>query len=84
MSSPEEPHRPDAQPAEPDPQAPGARRLIWAGGTVVALWFIADGLRGLWPDAGLLARVLIAAGAVAVVLGVVLGVRTVVSRDRRD
>ena len=81
MSSPEQPGARE-EPAAPDPQGP--RRLIWAGGTVVALWFIADGLSGLWPDAGLLVRVLIAAAAVAVVLVVVLGVRTVLRRDGRD
>ena len=76
MSSPEAPE-------EPDPQAVRIRRLIWAGGTVVALWFIADGLSGLWPGAGAGARVLIAVGAVVVVLAVVVGVATVVKRDRR-
>jgi hypothetical protein len=68
----------------PEPQPVRTRRLIWAGGTVVALWFIADGLRGLWPDAGLLARVVIAVAAVAVVLGVVLGAATVVRRGREN
>jgi hypothetical protein len=71
-------------PEEPEPQAVRARRLIWAGGTAVALWFIADGLSGLWPGAGGLARVLIAVVAVVVVLGVVLGVATVVRRGRGD
>ena len=83
MSSPEEPAAREES-AGPDPQGAGGRRLIWAGGTLVALWFIADGLRGLWPDAGLLARVLIAAAAVAVLLVVVLGVLAVMRRDRRD
>jgi hypothetical protein len=69
-------------PEEPEPQAVRTRRLIWAGGTVVALWFIADGLSGLWPGAGALTRVLIAVGAVVVVLAVVLGVLAVVRRDR--
>ena len=76
MSSPEEPERPDEQ--------TGARRLIWAGGAAVALWFIADGLKGLWPGAGGAARVLIVVAAVVVVLAVALGVRTVVRRGRRD
>jgi hypothetical protein len=75
MSSPEEPER-------PDPQATGARRLIWAGGTVVALWFIADGVSGIWPGAGAVARVVIAAAVVLVLLAVGLGVLTVVKRDR--
>ena len=77
MSSPE-------QPEQRDPQATGARRLIWAGGTVVALWFIADGLSGLWPGAGALARVLIAVAAVVVLLVVVVGVVAVSRRGRED
>ena len=77
MSSPEAPE-------PPEPQSVRARRLIWAGGTVVALWFIADGLSGLWPRGGVLVRVLIAVGAVVVVLGVVLGVATVVRRGREN
>jgi hypothetical protein len=71
-------------PEPPEPQGARARRLIWAGGTVVALWFIADGLSGLWPGAGGLARVLIAVAVVVVVVGVVLGVVSVVRRDRQD
>lgn len=70
-------------PEPPDSPGTGARRLIWAGGTVVALWFIADGLSGLWPEAGPVARVLIAVAAVVVVLGVVLGI-AVVRRGRPD
>ena len=77
MSSPEEPE-------QPDQQATGARRLIWAGGTVVALWFIVDGLSGLWPGAGALARLLIAVAVVVVVLAVVLGTVSVLRRDRAD
>jgi hypothetical protein len=71
-------------PEQPDPQPGGGRRLIWAGGTVVALWFIADGLSGIWPGAGALGRVLIAVGVVVVVLGVVLGVASVVRGGRKD
>jgi hypothetical protein len=77
VSSPGEPER-------PEPQDSRGRRLIWAGGTVVALWFLADGLSRLWPGAGALARVLIAVGAVVVVLAVVLGVATVVRRGREN
>lgn len=77
MSSPEEPER-------PDPQTTGAMRLIWAGGTVVALWFIADGVSGIWPGVGTVGRVLIAAGVVLVLLAVGFGVLTVVKRDRQD
>ena len=54
---------------EPDRRPDRARWLIWAGGTVVALYFIADGLLGIWPDAGGTTRVVI---VVAVVLGLVV------------
>ena len=77
MSAPEPPE-------QPEPLVGRGRRLIWAGGTVVALWFVADGLSGLWPGAGALARVLIAVAVVVVVLVVVLGVVFVVRRDRED
>ena len=49
-------------------------RLRWLGRAVVlaiGLWFIADGLSGLWPGAGTVARVLI---VVAVALGVAFAV----------
>ena len=55
---------------DPGPTDAQAGRLRWlARGVVLALglWFIADGLSGLWPGAGTVARVMI---VVAVVLGV--------------
>jgi hypothetical protein len=59
-----------------------ATRLRWlARGAVVAvaLWFIADGLRGMWSGAGVLAQVLIVVAAVLVVaFGVVIVVAVVV------
>ena len=59
---------------EPGPVDPQSGRLRWLGrGVVVAigLWFIADGLSGMWPGAGTVARVMI---VVAVVLGVAFAV----------
>jgi hypothetical protein len=53
----------------PEPADPRSVRLRWLGrGVVLAigLWFIADGLRGMWPGAGTAARVMI---GIAVVLG---------------
>jgi len=68
-----------------EPVDPRADRLRWlARGVVLAigLWFIADGLSGMWPGAGTVARVMI---VVAVVLGVafaVLGLRYLARRGR--
>ena len=60
---------------EPGPPADAqAGRLRWLARAVVlaiGLWFIADGLSGMWPGAGTVARVMI---VVAVVLGVALAV----------
>ena len=75
MSSPEAPDG-------PEPRAVRTRRLIWAGGTVVALWFIADGLRGMWAGAGTVAQVLIIVAAVLVVGFVVVGVVYLARRGR--
>ncbi|MGZ9101230.1 MAG: hypothetical protein ACXW3O_16135, partial [Brevundimonas sp.] len=69
----------------PDPVDPQASRLRWLGrGVVLAigLWFIADGLSGMWSGGDTAARVMI---VVAVVLGVafaVLGVRYLARRGR--
>ena len=55
---------------EPEPADPQPDRLRWLARGVavaVALWFIADGLRGMWSGAGTVAQVMI---VVAVVLGV--------------
>lgn len=68
-------HEPaDPGPAEPGPADPEARaetrrwlfRLVIVA---IGLWFIVDGLRGTWPAAGVVARVLLVA---AVLLGVAL------------
>ena len=70
---------------EPDPAPRDARadRLRWlARGVVLAigLWFVADGLSGMWPGAGTAARVMI---VVAVVLGVTLAVLGILYLARR-
>ena len=70
---------------EPAPDGARADRFRWIARAVAAaigLWFLADGLRGMWSGAGVLARVLI---VVAVVLGVVaagVAALRVVRRDR--
>ena len=64
-------------------QRPGqVRGLIQAGVAVVAVYFIGDGIVGLWPDATTTTRVVI---VVAVVLGLVVagvGALVLVRRDR--
>jgi hypothetical protein len=58
------------------------RGVIQAGVAVVAVYFIADGLIGIWPDATTTTRVVI---VVAVVLGLVVaavGALVLVRRDR--
>lgn len=70
---------------EPDPADGQAGRLRWLGrGVVVAigLWFMADGLSGMWSGAGTVARAMI---VVAIVLGVTvagLGLRHLARRGR--
>ena len=59
---------------EPGPADARSGRLRWLARAVVlaiGLWFIADGLSGMWPGAGAVARVMI---VVAVVLGVAFAV----------
>ena len=82
--SPDHEHGSAGEPDRPDRQAVRLRRLAWIAVTAVGLWFVADGLRGIWSGAGVLARVLIGVAAVAVVLVVVLGVVSVLRRDRED
>jgi hypothetical protein len=72
------------EPEPDDARAVRLRRLLWIAVTAVALWFIADGLRGMWSGADVLARVLIGVVAVVVVAFVVLGVAYVLRRDRED
>ena len=61
-------------PPDPAPDDARAVRLRWlARGVVLAigLWFVADGLSGIWPGAGTAARAMI---VIAVVLGVAFAV----------
>jgi hypothetical protein len=68
---------------EPGPDDERAARLRWIARAVVAaigLWFLADGLRGVWAGAGPLAQVLIVVG---VLLGGVLAVLGLLQLRRR-
>lgn len=72
---------------EPGPVDPRSDRLRWlARGVVLAigLWFIADGLSGLWPGAGTVARVLIGVGVVLGLAFAVVGILHLARRGRGD
>jgi hypothetical protein len=76
----------DAQgePGPPDERSGRIRQVARVVAAAVGLWFIADGLSGIWPGASVVARVLI---VVAVVLGVALavaGLLHLVRQGRRD
>ena len=72
---------------DPTPESEQAARIRWLGRLAVvaiALWFIFDGLRGLWSGAGVVAQAMI---GVAVVLGIafaVLGFRHLARRGPGD
>jgi hypothetical protein len=67
--------------ADPRAQRDTRRWLLRLGVVAIGLWFVVDGLRGVWPAAGVVARVLLVA---AVVLGVALLVLSLVHLTRRD
>ena len=84
MSAQDEPGTGDGQ-REPRPADPQAVRLRWLARAVVfaiGLWFIFDGLSGMWPGAGGVARVLIVVGAVLGVAFAVLGLMYLARRGR--
>ena len=63
------------------PRADTRRWLARLVVVAIGLWFVVDGLHGIWPAAGVVARVLLVA---AVVLGVALLVLSLVHLVRRD
>ena len=65
---------------EPDDRPGQLSWVVGAGVTAVALYFIADGLLGIWPAAGTTTRVVI---VVAVVLGLVVAGLVVAYLARR-
>jgi hypothetical protein len=70
---------------KPGPVDPRADRLRWlARGVVlvVGLWFVADGLSGMWPGAGTVARVMIVVGVALGVAFAVLGLLHLARRGR--
>ena len=73
MTSPEEPRQTDPRDR--------ARRWIWIGGAAVGLWFVGDGLLGIWPDASTSTRVII---VVAVLLGLAAAGAGALYLARRD
>jgi hypothetical protein len=74
--------------SEPGDQGSGsdrATRLRWVariGIAAVGLWFLVDGLRGLWPDAGTTTRVVIVAVTVVVVALAAVAAFRLARRDR--
>jgi hypothetical protein len=62
-------------------QADTRRWLVRLAVVAVGLWFIVDGLRGVWPAAGVVARGLLVA---AVLLGVALLALGLFHLTRRD
>ena len=78
---------PGTGPGDPpsEPVDPRADRLRWLARAVVfaiGLWFVADGLSGIWPAAGTVARVVIVVGVVLGVAFVVLGLLHLARRGR--
>jgi hypothetical protein len=65
----------------PDDRPTQIRWLIRAGVAAIAVYLIADGLLGIWPDAGTTTRVVI---VVAVVVGLVLAALGGLHLLRRD
>jgi hypothetical protein len=70
---------------EPAPDDTRAVRLRWlarGGVAVIGLWFLADGLSGLWPDLGPVARVVLVVVAVLAVVSAVAGIVVLARRGR--
>jgi hypothetical protein len=69
-------------PGSTDARSVRLRRLGRAAVVAVALWFIADGLRGMWSSAGVVAQGLIVVAAVLGVAFVVVGLAYLARRGR--
>ena len=65
----------------PDDRSGQIRWLIRAGVAAIAIYLIADGLLGIWPDAGPTARVVIVLAVVVVAL-LAVGALVLVRRER--
>jgi hypothetical protein len=71
---------------DPNPGPDRATRLRWVarlGIAAVGLWFLVDGLRGIWPDAGTGTRVVIVVVTVVVVAIAALAAFRLARRDRQ-
>jgi hypothetical protein len=66
----------------PDDRPGQIRWLIRAGVAAVALYLIADGLLGIWPDAGTTTRVVIVVAVVLGLVALVVGGLYVLRRER--
>ena len=67
---------------DPQAQAETRRWLLRLGVVAIGLWFVVDGLRGIWPGAGVAARILLIAAVLLGVALLVMGVRQLPRRDR--
>jgi hypothetical protein len=70
------------EPGSTDAQSVRLRWLGRAAVVAIALWFIADGLRGMWSGAGMVAQVLIVVAVVLVAAFVVVGLAHLARRGR--
>jgi hypothetical protein len=70
------------EPGSTDAQSVRLRWLGRAAVVAIALWFIADGLRGMWSGAGTVALVLIVVAVVFAVAFAVVGLAYLARRGR--
>ena len=71
-------------PGPDDGRAGQLRWLIRAGVAAIALYLIADGLLGIWPDASTPVRVVIVVAVVLAAVAAGVGALYVVRRDRSE
>lgn len=65
-----------------DPQT--RRWLLRLAVVAIGLWFVVDGLRGTWPAAGVVARVLLVAAVLLGIALLVMGLLHLARRGRPD
>jgi hypothetical protein len=73
---------PQEEPPGAASQATRLRWLIRAGVAVIALYLIADGLIGIWPDAGSTTRLVIVVAVVVGLVAMAVGVLKLIRSER--
>jgi hypothetical protein len=73
---------PQEEPPGAASQATRIRWLIRAGVAVIALYLIADGLIGIWPDAGSTTRLVIVVAVVVGLVAMAVGVLKLIRSER--